>query len=83
MQVDLCDFEAHLVYKVSSTLGRDVNTENPCLENDNLYHRNNKIMIVIPNRSYYDYIHRDSLAKQNWVGRCIKGDRLSYTTMSR
>ena len=33
--MDLCNFEANLVYKVSSRTARDVYTEKPCLKNPN------------------------------------------------
>jgi hypothetical protein len=32
-QEDLCDFEASLVYKVSSKIARDVTQRNPILKN--------------------------------------------------
>jgi hypothetical protein len=41
-QVDLCELEASLVYKVSSRTAKDLYTEKPCLRERNKTQNNNK-----------------------------------------
>ena len=45
-QADLCEFEASLVYKVSSRTGSKSYTEKPCLVNNNNKRKKRKIRCV-------------------------------------
>ena len=63
--MDLCEFEASLVYRVSSRTARIVNTEKPCLENKTKRKQANKDLEKIfthntPVRGLIHKTHGDS-----------------------